>query len=123
MRMPRILFALIVCVAIGLIAAGTAPLDLALNSIKLPPGFSISIFAAPVKGARSMALGSNGTLFVGTMNAGNVYALVDRNKTGHADEIITIDHGLNMPNGVAFRDGALYVAEVNRIWRYDNIES
>jgi glucose/arabinose dehydrogenase len=121
--MQPIFFALIVCVSLGLIPAATAPLDLSLNSIVLPPGFTISIFALPVKGARSMALSPNGTLFVGTRDAGNVYALVDRNKTGHADEVFTIDHGLNMPNGVAFHDGALYVAEVNRIWRYDNIES
>jgi glucose/arabinose dehydrogenase len=124
MRVNRIFFVLIVCVSLGFFVARTAPpLDLALNSIKLPPGFTISIFASPVKRARSMALGPNGTLFVGTKDAGNVYAIVDGNKSGHADEIITIDHGLNMPNGVAFRDGALYVAEVNRIWRYDNIES
>jgi glucose/arabinose dehydrogenase len=120
----RILTALLVCVSIALFtAAGARRLNVQLNSIKLPPGFAINIYASGVKNARSMALGSNGTLFVGTMDAGNVYALVDRNKSGHADEIITIVRGLNMPNGVAFRDGALYVAELNRIWRYDGIEA
>jgi glucose/arabinose dehydrogenase len=117
--LPVLVFFL-VCAAF---AAGTAVPDVRLNSIKLPRGFGISVFAAGVKNARSMALGSNGTLFVGTKDAGNVYAIVDRNKSGRADEVITIAHGLNMPNGVAFRDGSLYVAEVSRIWRYDNIEA
>lgn len=96
---------------------------LPLDQIKLPPGFSISIYASGVSNARSMALGPNGTLFVGTRKAGNVYAVVDRNHDNTADEVITLARGLNMPNGVAFRDGALYVAEVNRIQRYDDIEA
>ena len=70
-----------------------------------------------------MALGKQGTLFVGTRKAGKVYAVIDRNKDQSADEVLTLARGLNIPNGVAFRDGALYVAEVNRILRYDNIES
>jgi glucose/arabinose dehydrogenase len=70
-----------------------------------------------------MTLSPNGTLFVGTRDAGNVYAIVDQNKDGRADEVISIASGLNMPNGVAFRDRSLYVAEINRILRYDNIEA
>jgi len=70
-----------------------------------------------------MALSPHGTLFVGTRTAGNVYAIVDRNQDNTADEVITLARGLNMPNGVAFRDGALYVATVNRILRFDDIES
>jgi glucose/arabinose dehydrogenase len=60
-------------------------------------------------------------LFVGTRDEGKVYAIVDRNGDQKADEIVTIARGLNTPNGVAYRDGALYVAEVSRILRYDNI--
>lgn len=96
---------------------------LPLHQIHLPPRFEISIYASPVPNARSMALSPHGTLFVGTLTAGNVYAVIDRNQDGKADEVITIAQGLNMPNGVAFRDGALYVAEVNRILRYDDIET
>ena len=70
-----------------------------------------------------MTLSPNGTLFVGTRKEGKVYALLDRNHANVADEVITLAHGLNMPNGVAFHDGALYVAEVHRILRYDNIEA
>lgn len=91
--------------------------DLPLNSIRLPEGFQISIYASGVPGARSMALGPKGILFVGT-RVGEVYAIVDRNRDQRTDEVITVARGLRMPNGVAFRDG-LYVAEVNRVLRYE----
>jgi glucose/arabinose dehydrogenase len=94
-----------------------------LKEIRLPPGFEIKIYADNVPGARSLALGKNGTVFVGTREEGKVYAALDRNNDNRADEILTIASGLNMPNGVAFRHGSLYVAEISRILRYDNIES
>lgn len=97
--------------------------DLSLELIKLPPGFDIAVYADNVPNARSMTLGSGGTLFVGTRKAGNVYAVRDRDGDARADEVFTVASGLNMSNGVAFRDGALYVAEVNRVLRYDDIES
>ena len=97
--------------------------DVYLGDIRLPPGFSINIYATNVENARSLVLGESGTLFVGTRSAGKVYAVVDRNHDAKADEVITIAEGLNMPNGVAFREGSLYVAEVNRVLRYDRIES
>ena len=97
--------------------------ELPLDKIKLPPGFSISIYARNVPGARSMTWSPNGTLFVGTRQEGKVYAILDRNHDNVADEVLTLAQGLKMPNGVAFHDGALYVAEVNRILRYDDIEA
>lgn len=115
--MPRLVLFLL---AFSLPAAAR---DLPLDSIRLPPGFRISVYADNVPGARSMALGPNGTLFVGTRGEGKVYAVLDRNGDNRADQVITLAAGLNMPNGVALRDGALYVAEVNRILRYDNIEA
>jgi glucose/arabinose dehydrogenase len=69
-----------------------------------------------------MALGSEGTLFVGTRGS-TVYALSGIPGTGLRPTVHVVGNKLNMPNGVAFRDGALYVAEINRILRYDNIES
>lgn len=111
---------LIIGVFVAVLRSGQA---LPIEKIKLPPGFSISIYATSVRNAREMALGANGTLFVGSMNAGNVYAVVDRDKDYHADEVIKIAQGLEMPSGVAFRDGSLYVAEISRITRYDNVES
>jgi len=94
-----------------------------LAKVILPPGFHIEVYAADVPNARQLALSPNGALFVGTREDGRVFAVVDRNHDQKADEVITIARGLNMPNGVAFRDGALYVAEVSRITRYDGIES
>jgi glucose/arabinose dehydrogenase len=93
-----------------------------LDKIKLPAGFRINVFAE-VPNARSMTLGDKGTLFVGTMGGGKVYAVVDSDKNGIADKVYTIASGLNTPNGVAFKDGALYVAEINRILRFDDIEN
>jgi glucose/arabinose dehydrogenase len=96
--------------------------NLQSGKIKLPHGFEINFYAEKVDGARSMVLSPNGTLFVGSRGPGNVYAVLDRNKDNRADEVITISSGLNMPNGVAFKNGSLYVAEVSRVLRYDNIE-
>lgn len=95
---------------------------LPLEKIVLPEGFSIDVFANNVENARSMALSPKGTLFVGTRGQGDVYAIVDKNQDYKADKVYTIATGLKMPNGVAFRDGDLYVAEVNRILKYENIE-
>ncbi|SVA76420.1 uncharacterized protein METZ01_LOCUS129274, partial [marine metagenome] len=94
-----------------------------IDALTLPPGFSIDVYAPDVPNARSMARSPGGTLFVSTRQAGDVYAVLDRNQDQKADEVITIATGLNTPNGVAFRDGSLYVAEVSRILRYDGIES
>jgi glucose/arabinose dehydrogenase len=89
----------------------------------MPPGFKISYYHEKVPGARSLTLSPKGTLFVGTRTEGALYALVDRDGDQRADEVYTLARGLNLPNGVAFRNGSLYVAEVNRILRFDNIES
>jgi glucose/arabinose dehydrogenase len=91
-----------------------------LDKLTVPKGFSIAVWAPSVPGARSMALGPDGTVFVGTQR-GDVYAVVDRDRDNKADEVLTIAKGLTQPNGVAFRDGSLYVAEISRISRYDDI--
>jgi glucose/arabinose dehydrogenase len=93
-----------------------------LDKIKLPPGFTISVFAS-VPNARSMCWGTNGTLFAGNRAEDKVYAVTDNNKDGNADKVYEIAKKLNMPCGVAFRNGSLYVAEVNRILRFDDIEN
>ena len=94
-----------------------------MMALKLPPGFKIEIYADNVPNARSMALSPSGVLFVGTRTEGKVYALVDTDHNLRADQVFTIAQGLNMPNGVALWNGDLYVAEVNRILRYRQIES
>lgn len=98
------------------------PDNLPLDKIKLPDGFKISIFANKVNNARSMVRGDKGTIFVGNRSGGSVYAVADNNGDYKADKVYTIASGLTMPCGVAFRKGSLYVAEVNRVLRYDNIE-
>jgi len=92
---------------------------LPLERIKLPPGFEISVFASDVPQARSLALGAKQVVFVGT-RASSVYAV--RYAGAKATDVTTLASDLRMPNGVALRDGALYVAEVNRILRFDDIE-
>jgi glucose/arabinose dehydrogenase len=92
--------------------------ELPLEQIKLPPGFHIEVVAR-VENAREMALGSRGTLFVGSM-AGKVYAV--RLNPGGQASVATIASGLNRPVGVAFHDGALYVSSTSRILRLDRIE-
>jgi glucose/arabinose dehydrogenase len=94
-----------------------------VDQIKLPPGFKISVYASGVPNAREMALGSKGTLFVGSRTAGNVYAVIPPTDETSRAQVLKIAAGLNMPSGVAFRDGALYVAEVSRITRFGDIEN
>ncbi len=123
-RQALVLLALALATAVLLSVAPVAQQpSLLLDRIKLAPGFSIDVYATGVKNARAMALSPAGVLFVGSRSAGSVFAIVDTNKDQRADKVYTIATGLNMPSGVAFRDGALYVAEVNRVWRYDGIES
>ena len=94
---------------------------LPIEKIKLPPGFEISLFAEGVVNARSLVLSDTQILYVSTRGEGKVYAI--KHDGIKATKVYTLAAGLNQPNGVAFRNGALYVAEVNRILRYDNIES
>ncbi|MDX1406976.1 MAG: sorbosone dehydrogenase family protein, partial [Saprospiraceae bacterium] len=81
---------------------------LALDEIILPPGFRISLFAEDVENARSLCRSPEGTLFVGTRNKGSIYALRDTDGDYQADERHTLIEGLNLPNGVAVRNGDLF---------------
>ncbi len=88
--------------------------------LRVPPGFSAQLLVK-VPGARSMALGEKGTLFVGTQRgAGVVYAV--RGAFGASPEVLTVARGLKMPNGLAWRQGSLYIGEPQRILRIDAIE-
>ena len=126
MRSQRLNTSLVVCClllhTIRCSPSGGNPDALPLDKIKLPPGFRISVYANNIPDARSMALSPDGTLFVGNRGKDKVFAVLDHDKDNKAEEVLTIARGLNMPNGVAYRNGALYVAEVNRILRFDNIE-
>jgi glucose/arabinose dehydrogenase len=106
--------------------ASTGSTDLPLNLIKMPAGFKIEVYASGVTNAREMVLGPKGTVFVGSRNkpdGDKVYALVDKNGDQKADRVLVLAKGLNQPNGVAFHNGSLYVGEISRITRFDDIES
>ena len=94
--------------------------DIDLSEINLPPGFEIEVWTDEVPNARSLALGADGTVFVSTRRDGRVYAVVDRDNG--ARDVVTLTQNLKMPNGIAFHDGDLYVAENHRIIRYRDIE-
>ncbi|WP_027067033.1 PQQ-dependent sugar dehydrogenase [Maribacter sp. Hel_I_7] len=95
--------------------------DLALLDLNLPEGFQIEVYARGVDGARSMAMGDNGTLFVGTRTENNVYAIQDTDGDFKADNIMVLDT-MEVPNGIAMLNGDLYVAQVGSLWKYPNIE-
>lgn len=100
--------------------ASEADLEKNLKAVKLPKGFKISVFASGVNSARQMAWGDKGTLFVGSFGVGTVYAITDKDGK---KEVKPILKGLKMPTGVAFRDGALYVVDIDKILKYENAEA
>jgi glucose/arabinose dehydrogenase len=93
-----------------------------LKNIKLPPGFKIELWASGVTDARQMAWGDKGTLFVGSLfgGGGTVRAVVDEGGKRTVKDAIK---GLRMPSGIAFRDGALYVADIDKIYKYADAEA
>ncbi|MDH3748340.1 MAG: PQQ-dependent sugar dehydrogenase [Gammaproteobacteria bacterium] len=97
---------------------GHAAVD--LDDINLPPGFSIEVYAE-VPNARSMALGPNGIVFVSNRRADSVYAVVPG--PGGRNRVVEITDDLSTPNGIAYKDGDLYVAEISRVLVYRNIDS
>jgi glucose/arabinose dehydrogenase len=86
-----------------------------INEISVPDGFKIELFAADIPNARSLAQGPKGIFFVGSRREGSVYAVVDSDGDWKADKTHVLASGLNMPNGVAYREGDLYIAEVSRV--------
>jgi glucose/arabinose dehydrogenase len=95
---------------------------LPLDRLVLPEGFGIDVYAEGIKNARSLCYAPSGTLFVSTRSEGKVYALRDTDGDMRADKVYILLEGGNMPNGVAWKDGDLYVAEVNRILRFRDID-
>jgi glucose/arabinose dehydrogenase len=91
-----------------------------LRELRLPPGFEIRMYAQ-VPNARSLELAPDGTLFVGNRQGGSVYAVRDADRDGVGEWVRTVASGMRMPNGVAFHEGDLYVAEISRVWRFAKI--
>jgi glucose/arabinose dehydrogenase len=102
------------------IPTSRAELDKIMANIKLPPGFKIAVWASGVPQARQMAFGDKGTLFVGTFDKGTVHTVSGPDGQKVVKPFIT---GLRMPTGVAFQDGALYVIDIDKLYRYDNPEA
>ena len=94
----------------------TAADKLPTARLKLPPGFSIEVYASGVGNARSLRLGDKGTLFVGSRQLDKVYGVTPDHK------VRVIASGLHRPNGVAFKDGTLYIAELSQISKIEGIE-
>ena len=100
------------------------PLAAALDKLptaklKLPPGFNIEVYAAGMANARSLALGDKGTVFVGSRLVDKVYGI--ENKDGKR-QVKIVASGLYRPNGVAFKDGTLYIAELSKVSKIDKVE-
>jgi len=105
--------------AVVTLLCATSAAIASVDDIQLPPGFSIEEYA-DVPQARSLALGDRGTLFVSNRKGRSVYAVVESDD-GRTRTIELLD-GMSTPNGIAFHDGDLYVAEIDRIYRYANVE-
>lgn len=99
----------------------TAAADLPLDRLSLPEGFAISVYAE-VDNARQMSRSDGGVLYVGSRRAGKVHAVIDSNGDHVGDRVILIDDNLNLPSGLTWHDGDLYVAAVSTIYRYRDID-
>ena len=96
------------------------PVDkLPIDKIKLPSGFKAEVWSSGHPGGRTMVMGDKGTMFMGTRVIGRVYAITDKDGKREAKVLL---QGLTQPNGLAFKDGSLYVFAINKVFRYDNIE-
>jgi len=88
------------------------------ETINLPPGFGVSVFAQGLRGPRMMALGPDGYLYVAERSAGRIVRLPDRDGDGVANTAEIVAEGLRAPSSIAFyRDGSLYVGETTRVLR------
>jgi glucose/arabinose dehydrogenase len=101
------------------ILTGRPASELPLDKLKVPAGFKIEVYADGIPEARSLALGDKGTVFVSNRNLKDVSAIVEQ---GGKRTVTKVLKGLNSPNGIAFHNGTLYVAERHRITAYEGIE-
>jgi glucose/arabinose dehydrogenase len=94
--------------------------EIPVKNLQVPPGFQVEVYAHGMPGARMMARGDKGTIFIGTRQIGRVYALYERDGKRQSK---VIAEKMVQPNGVLFHNGSLYVAAINKVLRYDNIEA
>lgn len=113
------------CASVSILVAVTAAAKdgiLPLQKLALPEGFEIQVYASEVINARQMALGETGVLYVGSRGAGKIHAVVDSNNDGFGDKVILIAEDLNMPSGLTYKSGDLYVSEVSQILKFKDID-
>ena len=102
-----------------LFSVGGVAQSVDLEKLKLPDRFSVSVYAE-LENPRQLALGADHTVFVGSLR-GSVWALINSDEDGRADEVIEVAQGLNTPNGVAYHKGDLFIGEINRVSKIQNI--
>lgn len=112
------LYSILTCLTISCTSLNAS--ELPLNSLTLPEGYQIEVFADDLPNARQLARSDSGVIFVSTRSKGKVYALVPQ---GKAYEKITLLDGLFEPHGLVYHQGDLYVAEVNRITKYPDVDN
>lgn len=93
-----------------------------LSHLIVPKGFNIEVFAENIDNPRQMALSDSGVIYVGSRRAGNVYALVDENNDGKADKQWLVAEYLQQPSGLAVHNGDLYVADINKILKFSEVD-
>jgi glucose/arabinose dehydrogenase len=94
--------------------------EIPISKLNTPPGFTIEIWAHGLPGGRAMALGDNGRIYVGTRAIGRVYEVTDN---GDRRSVRVVVDKLTQPAGVAFANGSLYVMAIDKVLRFDGIES
>lgn len=120
LKIFSVYFSLLVCIVLGSskhVIAGSQPLVLTVAK-----GFGLSLYASDVGDAKQIAIGVNGTLFVGSHKSGTVHALVDTDQDGRVDKRYVIAKGLKYPDAIAFHNGDLFVASENKILCFVDIE-
>ena len=93
-----------------------------VDHLKVPDGFSLEIFASSIEAPRQIVEGSKGYIFVGS-KTGKVYSLRDSDNNGRVDNVEIVAEGLGDSSGVAYHNGTLFIAEIDKIWRIDDIEN
>ncbi|MEO7576286.1 MAG: c-type cytochrome, partial [Massilia sp.] len=93
-----------------------------LANFKLPKGFHIAVYSDAVPNARAMAISDSGIVFVGSRNVGKIYALVDADQDHVIKKVVTVAEGLDSPIGLVMHKGSLFVSEMTRVIRFDDIE-
>src|SRR5271165_4156501 len=119
LRLPFLLWSCLLAQLVHTDLAEAAKTRFDLAQLKAPPGFHISVFADNIDGARMLVFTPGGVLLVSESGEGKVIALPDSKHAGKAERTVTVLEGLNEPHGLAFYEGKLYVAENDKVRRYD----